>query len=185
MFIIIIIILFLPIPLIFKIQADKLCLNIKVYGFTIFNTSEIKKNNIDKLNNKMNILKPKQKKSFIYKKLIAKKRFRLIKLAKLISDNKYKPVLSLKYKLNYSFEDAATTAITYGLLYNAHTMFLVFFQKLFYVKKCNSSITPKFIGNNSFKFNLTSIIYLNIVQIIYILYLLYKSFENIEEVPPS
>lgn len=180
-FFIILLIFFIPIPLIIKIHYSENLYYIKFFNFTILNSNT-------KIANKINPSSNKKKKKYFLSKIFQtnnKKKLSISNLYIRISNNRFKPKIMLKCHLNFSLEDAAMTAISYGLLNNIQVLLLLSLEKVFRIKNNVFSINPQFIGKNLLIFTVSSIIYFNIAQIIYILFLIYKSLEKVEEVYPS
>lgn len=112
------------------------------------------------------------------------KNLSIIKLYKNLSTNKFKPKFRLKGDVNFELEDAAITAIAYGIASNSIPLLYFSFSRILKVKNFSLQINPHFTGKNLFNITITSIISFNIAQIIYILLLTTKSFENKREVNP-
>ncbi|WP_096145468.1 DUF2953 domain-containing protein [Clostridium chauvoei] len=112
------------------------------------------------------------------------KKLSLISLYRSITNNKFRPWFKLKGELDFAFNDAAYTAIGYGLLCNLNPILFAVFNQIFSVKKFKLQINPHFNEDKILNFTISSIIYFNLAHAIRILYLIYNSFENIEEVSP-
>lgn len=188
-------ILLVPISIKLTIHNSKNSFYIKFYNILLFSTEEgainelIKKlsiKNSSKDSNEQNSKKGKSKKQRpnpLMKKLKTKN-LSIIKLYRNLNTNKFKPKFKLKGDVDFELEDAAVTAITYGLASNLIPFLYFSFSKFFNVKDLSLQINPHFTGKNLFNFTITSIFSLNIAQIIYILVLTIKSFENKKEVDP-
>ena len=182
-FIIILIILFLPIPIKIKIEYLNNNLIIKLYKYTLFST----KNGIEnKLLKKIIKKEPKVKETVAKSnaKMKHPKKISIKKLYKNISTNRFKPKLKINAFLIYGFDDAAFTALLYGLLCNLPNLLYFFLSIIFNIKKLSFDIDPKF-NTTLLSFGITSIFYFNIANIIYMLFLLLKSIENKEVAPKS
>lgn len=180
-FIIIFIILFLPLPIKFKLEYSNRNLIIKLYKFKIFSSvngienkylKKIIKNKHNKKDDNIKAnLQKKQSKKISYKKLYRN-----------ISKNKLKPKIKINASLIYGIDDAALSAILYGLLCNIPVLLYFILSIIFKVKDLSFDINPKF-KTTLINFGITSIFYFNIANIIYILFLLFKSKENKEVAP--
>lgn len=177
--IIIFILLFLPLPI--KIDLEYLNKNliIKLYKYPLFSS----KNGVENKYLKRFIKKEKKIKDDINtskRKYLKKLSYR--KLYRNISTNKLKPKIKINASLVYGFDDAAFSAILYGLLCNIPNLLYLFLSIVFKVKKLSFDIEPKF-NKALLTFGITSIFYFNIANIIYILFLLFKSKEKKEVAP--
>lgn len=150
---------------------------LKLYGINLYSNNDgiirkllNRKSNSSKKNNKnqkVNNAKTKNKES-------NKKSFSMKKVYYRLKINKFKPSIKFSLLGNYSFSDAALTAMSYGFFSNLNFIFLKVFSDFFKVKKFNYSLNPNF--KNKFNINLTlnCIITFNFAQIIYILFLIRK-----------
>lgn len=81
--------------------------------------------------------------------------------------NPYKPKIKFNLTIDYGFDDAALTGVSYGIInalsYNLYQLI----HKFFKIKDFNININPNF-ENKIIYLNITGIIYINIAQIIYI-----------------
>lgn len=156
-FSIIILILLIPIPIRFKIEYTdkKLCM----YIYNIELTSKVK------FNEKEDKIKNKGKLNFYFEDIKL--------LLHLLNKNKFKPTLRFKLNLQYGLNDAAYTAICYGLIYTLYPLIIKLLNCPFKIKKHSICIVPDF---NKFilKLELSSIIFVNFAKVIYIMYLIYK-----------
>jgi len=151
------VLVFIPIPLKIKINYINKTFSLKIYNLNV----------IDKINLKDNkpSLGGKKKSS----SLINNFKVNLRSLKKL----KFKPHIKIKVKLVYGLDDAAYTAITYGLIPTLSTFIFAIIKNIFVVKKKEIHVKPVF---NSFYFNLeiSSIIYISLAKIIYMYIKLFK-----------
>lgn len=194
-FLILVFILFLPIPIKLNIHFSKNYFYIKFYNILLFSPEggiinkfieKLSLKNSSKDSSKANIKKEKLKRKThnpLTKKLKNKK-FSVIKLYRNLNTNKFKPILKVKGDIDFELEDAAITAITYGIACNISPLLYFAFSIIFKVKDLSLQIKPHFTGKNLFNLTTTSIFSFNIAQIIYILVLTIKSFENKKEVDP-
>ncbi len=178
--IIIFILLFLPLPIKINLEYLNKNLIIKLYKYTVFSS----KNGFENKYLKKFIKNEKKRKDTIEKskrKYIKKLSYK--KLYRNISTNKLKPKIKINVSLVYGIDDAAFSAILYGLLCNIPTLLYLLLNIIFKVKKLSLDIEPKF-NKSLLTFGITSIFYFNIANIIYILFLLFKS-KEIKEVAPN
>lgn len=194
-FLVLLFILLVPIPIKLTIHISKNYFYIKFYKILLFSPEEgvinkfIKKlsiKNSSKHPNGPNSKKENHKNQTHnpYSKKLKNKKISIIKLYRNLTTNKFKPKFKLRGDVNFELEDAAITAITYGISSNLIPLLYFSFSKIFKVKDFSLQINPHFTGNNLLNFTITSIISFNIAQIIYILVLIIKSFENKKEVTP-
>lgn len=193
LFLLFIILITLPIKL--TLHISKNYFYIKFYNILLFSpekgvinkllkklsnknsSKDIKTPNSQKMNSKSKRHNP-------FLKKIKEKKLSIIKLYRNLTNNKFKPRLIFISDIDFELEDAAITAISYGIASNLIPLLYCNFSKLFKVKNFALKINPHFTGKNLLNFTITSIISFNIVQIIYILVLIIKSFENKKEVGP-
>ncbi len=180
-FIIILIILFLPLPIKIKLEYSNKNLVIKLYKYMIFSSlNGVENKYLKKLIKNKPKIKDNNIKSKSQRNLIKKISYK--KLYKNISTNKLKPKIKLNASLIYGIDDAAVSAILYGLLCNIPTLLYFILNIIFKVKNLSFDIKPKF-NTTLLTFGITSIFYFNIANIIYMLFLLFKSKENKEVAP--
>lgn len=188
-------ILLFPISIKLTIHNSKNYFYIKFYNILLFSTEEgainelikrlsIKNSSKDSTEQNSKEEKSKKQRPHPLSKKLKTKKLSIIKLYRNLNTNKFKPKFKLKGDIDFELEDAAITAITYGLASNLIPLLYFSFSKLFNVKDLSLQINPHFTGKNLFNFTITSIFSLNIAQIIYILLLTIKSFENKKEVDP-
>ncbi|WP_369521939.1 DUF2953 domain-containing protein, partial [Clostridium butyricum] len=87
---------------------------------------------------------------------------------------KFKPILNFNSKLEYSLNDAAKTALSYGILSTLPSLIYFFIKILFKPKKYNFDILPKFDNAILLKFEIKSIIFISFANIIYMMFVLLK-----------
>ena len=153
LFIILLIILFLPLPIVFEASYDK---QFKVYLY--------KKFKIPLKNNSL-------KKTKIKKKSNNKIKIDFKSILSSLQANKFKPLLNLSINMQYSLSDAALTAVSYGVIYGILESIYLELITIFNVKKKNYNISPLFNEHTSILFSIKGIIYLSIANIIYIIFL--------------
>lgn len=113
-----------------------------------------------------------------------RRKLSITKLYKNITYNRFKPRFKLNGNVNYGLDDAAITAISYGIISNIIPLLIIILSKPFNLKDFNLNINPHFTGDKIFNFTITSILYVSFANIIYMLYLTVISFTKIEEVTP-
>lgn len=154
-FLIVVILLF-PIPLKIKLVFNNNTLKVFVFKKE-FNINKIIKKKLK--HKKNNTLKETKKNSH---KSISKKKFLNINI-----NNFFKPTLKIDLKINFGFNDAAYTAITYGFLSIAPGFIYNILTKFFKIKKYKFNLQPVF--NNEFIYiEISSIFFVNLVKVIYI-----------------
>ncbi|GAA0123872.1 MAG: DUF2953 domain-containing protein [Clostridium argentinense] len=164
-------ILLFPIPL--KIKLIYLDQNFQMF---IYN----KKLNLNKKEDIDNVKKVNKK--FKYKDIIKRKSKKLtLKHYKRILRNlrkiKYKISIKLYNKINYSFEDAAATAIIYGYLHQGFSLLYGFLNHFFSVKDFNTDIQAEY--NKSYiNLEIKGIVLFNFAKLIYIYYIINKSIKE-------
>ncbi|AOR23872.1 DUF2953 domain-containing protein [Clostridium taeniosporum] len=176
-FIILIILIFIPIPLKISIYYSSDNYYVKLYKFTIISKEKLKTKKHN-LNSKSKSTKTKKKNlnisSMIHKKYLIKQLY----------NSKYKPKINIKGTLDYSLNDAAHTAISYGILSQISPIFYFALGVLFKINKFKFNIKPLFKNKFLVKFEISSIIFISIVKIIYVLIIIFKSILYSEEVNP-
>lgn len=90
-----------------------------------------------------------------------------------LKKNKIKPRLKMSFVINYGLDDAAITAISYGILHSFSYVFYNLTSIIFKIKKYNFEVNPYF-NTSMLNLRITGIISLNLVQIIYMLIIIYS-----------
>lgn len=175
---ILIFLLFLPLPIKLDILYKEFIVDLKIYNKPIlsFDLRNIP-NHIDSNNEKNKI---NSKISFI-KRYLENKQLILKDLFLKLNSNKFKPFINMKTNIDFGISDAAICAIVYGLLWNLTTIIRIPLNLIFNIKDISLSINPKF-NTNYLLFSINSIFYISLANIIYIIFLLFKSFKNKEEI---
>lgn len=176
--IIILILLFIPIPLKLNVEYEKNLYCIKFYNLTLLSNDNntFKKVNMNQnLSSKNNNKKKKNSKD-------KKKKISFKKLLNNLSKNYYKPTVKLISKLEYSLNDAAYTAIFYGILNNLNPVIYHLLSIIFKVKEYKVDILPKFNDKILLNTKISCILTINIAKSIYMLFLIKKSFITLKEV---
>ncbi|WP_446899092.1 DUF2953 domain-containing protein [Clostridium sp. LBM24168] len=155
--------LFLPVPLKIRVSYDNKKIYINFFNIDILNkfTSNQKKFKLESNRSKKNL-------SYTIKKIKSIIRYLL--------NSKSKFRINIKINIYYGLDDAADTAILYGVLHSLTPILFIFISKLFKIGKKNINITPYF-NKNYFKIEITSIIYISFAKIIYII--IFLSVENL------
>ncbi|OOM75239.1 hypothetical protein CLPUN_33690 [Clostridium puniceum] len=172
-FFIVLSIFLIPIPIKINIYYSQINYYIKLYGFTIISRkkSETKKKLVHKakstIENQPNIFKIFYKninfKSLEYKVLISK-----------LYNSKFKPLLKIDLFFDYSLNDAAKTAIFYGILCQAPSLIYLLLNIPFNLHKFNMKINPIFEDKFLLKIETSSIFFLSFANAIYIIFFLFK-----------
>ena len=178
--IIILLILFLPIPIKFSIYYNKQNYYIRLYKFTILKKQEKQRvEHNKKVADKKEVKKLKKKKT---SKNFFRRSFDPKKIIRALDRNKFKPTLRVEGSLSYSLNDASKTAISYGVISATMPLILRVIKILFKSKKFKFPITPQFKDEFLVIFDIKSIIFLSLAQIIYMLFLIAKGTSPIKEV---
>lgn len=159
-----IILLFIPIPIKIYIIYDENTLTLKL-GNKVFSLDKLKFKNINK--------------DFLIKKINKKESMQKLSFKSILGYFKNassKPKLQINVDLNYGFEDAYITAISYGIFYSIYPFILTLINSCFTIKKESFYIKPHFNKNkNVFNFKIKGIFFMSIAKIMYIyIYLLIK-----------
>ncbi len=164
--IIIIIILFFPIPIIIKAAINEEGGSLTIYKKT-FNLPKSKINTtINKIFEKKPPKKTKNKKYKIKVDI-----FKLINSIRLL---KFKPTFKMNLNIQYGFDDAMITGVSYGF-FGSILYFLKWIIEIpFNSKKYDFKITPVFNKNILLLF-LDCIIWLNIAKIFYMVIIIIKN----------
>ncbi|WP_346885095.1 DUF2953 domain-containing protein [Clostridium sp. UBA4395] len=104
---------------------------------------------------------------------ISKLKFKDLKgIIELFIHSKFKFTIRTKFTVDYSIEDAAINAITYGFLYQITAFISTILNLFFKLKNFTPTINIKY-NENFFKFESTSIIFINIAKIIYMVIVIF------------
>ena len=159
------VILFFPIPIVIKFSYVNKTLSLKIWKFNLLKNRDTKK--LDDLKNDFFNITSKDKDTNLTEK---RKKFtvRYKKLLSRLHKNPFKIKLKLSYNLDYSLEDAAMEAITYGLLWDVNTILVVIFNNFFKFIPIKCVINPNFKNLTFFNFTSKSILSVSLGQIIFI-----------------
>ncbi|MFL0196522.1 DUF2953 domain-containing protein [Clostridium sp. WILCCON 0269] len=157
-----IIFLFIPFPVKIQIKYSNKKFTFKIYNLNITDKIKSIKNNYSldhpKIENKLSFF------------------VNAIKInSNLLKEIKFKASIKLNINIIYGLEDAAHTALVYGLIPLINALGFKILSKIFIVKQNQIHIKPDF-NNFYLKIDMTSIIYISLAKIIYtgILLLKYK-----------
>lgn len=184
---IIILIFFIPIPLKISIYYSIKDYYIKFYRFIIFSEqkNKLKKNIKRKLYNHKNTneknLKNKKKSKFNLNNFKGRN---ISPLILKLYNSSFKPKLNFKCNIDYSLNDAAKTAVFYGVMCELPSLVHLISNILFKSNKFTFDINPVFEDEFLLKIEISSIIFLSFAHIIYVL-ILFKVFIKVQEVNPS
>ena len=176
----ILVLLFIPIPFKLKFYFSKDNIYIKFYKFTIFKKSfneVLTKSNHEDTKDKATKIKKKAKKKYKVRPLSNKGKIKFITLMK---ENKFKPKLYVRGFFNYSLEDAAFTAISFGMI-NTYAPILTWALSIvFNIKKLNIPITPTFKNCFFFHSEINCIFTISIAKTIFIAVLLINNYIKVK-----
>lgn len=160
----ILVILFVPLKVRITLSFDKCSgLQIFIYNYNIKNSKTYKK---------LTSKEKKAKKAKEPKKNININTLWL--LLKKLDNNSYKPKLYLNSNIDFQVEDAAYTAVIYGIS-NALIPFIERFINVFFsISSFKIHVKPLFNNENSVSFNIKSIIKVNLAKLIYMAIIIYK-----------
>ncbi|AAO36077.1 DUF2953 domain-containing protein [Clostridium tetani] len=157
-----IILLFIPIPIKIYIIYNENTLSLKL-GNKVFSLDRLKFENINKTSPIEKISKKENNQKLSFKSVLG-----------YLKITPSKPKLKISIYLNYGFEDAYITAISYGIFYSIYPFILGLINSCFTIKKERLHIEPHF-NKNIFNFEIKSIFFMSIAKIMYIyIYLLIK-----------
>lgn len=173
-FFLIIFVLFIPIPLKIYISYKNNMFIVKFYRFTLYPLKY--KKTVCKSYSKV-----KEKDKFTHKLKNSFNKDTLQKILYILCKNKFKPGLKLNLNIDYGFEDAALTGLSYGLLNTIFAPLQHIMNLIFKVKKLELNALPDFNGSK-LNLEIKSIILISIAQIINICikigFTLYKSYKE-------
>lgn len=160
----ILVILFIPLKIRITLSFDKCSgLQIFIYNYNV-KTSKIYKNLTSKKKNTKKAKEPKKNINLNTLWLLLKK----------LDNNSYKPKLYLNSNIDFQVEDAAYTAMIYGIS-NALIPFIERFINVFFsISSFKIHVNPLFKNENSVSFNIKSIIKVNLAKLIYMAIIIYK-----------
>lgn len=162
------VLIFYPIKLKIKIILSEKDLEMFFYKKNIFSLKELIKKK--QAQSKSEPCKENKEEEDFSKNKPSKKniKFPVKKLINILYYNKFKPSLKLSLDITYSTEDAALTAIFYGIIHQLSSFLYVLLDTFFNFKNFSKEINPQFNDINSILFEIEGIITINFAQIIYI-----------------
>ena len=170
--------LFMPIPLKLSIKYLDDFYEIKFYKINLLSSDggviykfikDDKVKKYDSSDNAKEESKEKYREKLRYKKLSIKLLF------KNLSNNSYKPYLNISSNIDFSVNDAAVTAIVYGLLNSLNPIIFKLLSSFFKIKNFNNKFNPIFKDKYIINISIMCILTINIAKIIYMLFLIKKS----------
>ena len=167
-------VLLFPIPIkITLIYANEI-FTLKIYNKVII-PSKTKKTKAKNKNKRSDYVKTHNEEK------ISKLKFKDLKgIIELFINSKFKFTIRTKFRVDYSIEDAAINAITYGFLYQITAFISTILNLFFKVKNFTPTINIKY-NENLFKFESTSIIFINIAKIIYMVIVIFYHFIKVRK----
>ena len=176
----ILVLLFIPIPFKLRFYFSQDNIYIKFYNFTIFKKSfneVLTKSNNEEIKDKATKINRKTRRKYKVTPLSTKGKITFISL---MNKNKFKPKLYLKGFFNYSLEDAAFTAISFGMI-NTYAPILTWALSIvFNIKKLNIPINPTFKNCFFFHSEINCIFTISIAKTIFIAVLLINNYIKVK-----
>jgi hypothetical protein len=170
----------IPFPVKIQVVFKEMDLKVYLYKFKVFSLIETLKKKTEKDKKKCKPKKEKKKKKKLVMNLSVVQNI-IYKL----NNNPIKPKIRLYYDINYSTGDAASTAILYGIIYQAIAVLSIIISVLLNITINKTDIAPNFQSEDVFvKIQFKSIIFLNLVKIIYMILLILLSLKY-KEVDPK
>jgi len=172
-FFVILLIFFIPIPIKFNIYYSLVNYYVKLYGLTIIS----KKKSINRKKHYHKAEPSLKKEHKLFSSFYNKIDLKYIDYKSLIStfyNLKFKPLLKIKFSLDYSLNDAAKTAIFYGILYQIPPVIYLLINIPIKTCKFNFKINPIFEDKFLLKIETSSIIFISFANVIYIIIILFK-----------
>lgn len=161
-------ILLIPIPIKFKIKYNE-----KKLRFTLYN--------ID-ITDKMNYFKNKTKLDIKYKEdripIFSNTLKGSLNSLKAI---KFKPSLKIRINVDYGLDDAAQTALAFGLISTFISILLKVSSSFIHIKDEKVNIKPEF-DKLILILEIDSIIFINLAKVIYISVIIYNNLRNKEKI---
>lgn len=175
-------ILFLPLPIVVSFYFSLENYYLKLYKFTILKKKE-KSSQIKEVKDEKGPKEYKVKKKKNKKRKWAIK-FNPKKILKLINKNKFKPHLNINGSLNYSLNDPSNTAISYGVFSALLPIIKNIINIVFKTNKFKLPLQPNLNKGFFIQIEIKSIFFISLAQIIYMLILIlrgitFKKEENI------
>lgn len=165
-----IVILFIPFPIKIKLLYFNKNFIFKIYNFNVSDKLKINKNKY--------LLDYTHRKNGLSLFINTAK-----SCSQFIKELKFKPSIKINIKIIYGLEEAAHTAMLYGLIPLIDTFISNMVSKLFNIRQKQTYIIPNF-NNLYFKIQLNSIIYISLAKIIYTVILLAKYKQKFKNLYP-
>lgn len=168
---IIILVLLFPIPIKITLIYDDEIFTLKIYNKVII-PSKNKKSNDKKKN------KPRDYIETPSGEEISKLKLKDIReIINFFINTKLKFSMRTKINIDYAIDDAAINAIAYGLLHQITAFIATILNLFFKVKNFIPNINIKY-NENFFKFEITSIFFINIAKIIYMIIAIFHHYKR-------
>lgn len=170
--------LFMPIPLKLYIKYLDDFYEIKFYKINLLSSDGgiikkfIKDDTVKKYDTSHNIKEEVEEKA---QEKIRDTKFSMILLFKNLSNNRYKPYFKVNSNIDFSVNDAAGTAILYGLLNSLNPIIFKILSTFFKIKNFDNKFNPIFKDKYIINISIMCILTINIAKIIYMLFLIKKS----------
>lgn len=170
--------LFMPIPLKLSIKYLDDFYEIKFYKINLLSSDGgiikkfIKDDTVKKYDTSHNIKEEVEEKA---QEKIRGTKFSSILLFKNLSNNRYKPYFKVNSNIDFSVNDAAGTAIVYGLLNSLNPIIFKILSTFFKIKNFDNKFNPIFKDKYIINISIMCILTINIAKIIYMLFLIKKS----------
>ena len=169
--------LFMPIPLKLSIKYLDDFYEIKFYKINLLSSDGgiIKKFIKDDTVKSMILLQYKRRSRRKAQEKIRGTKFSMRLLFKNLSNNRYKPYFKVNSNIDFSVNDAAGTAILYGLLNSLNPIIFKILSTFFKIKNFDNKFNPIFKDKYIINISIMCILTINIAKIIYMLFLIKKS----------
>ena len=170
--------LFMPIPLKLYIKYLDDFYEIKFYKINLLSSDGgiikkfIKDDTVKKYDTSHNIKEEVEEKA---QEKIRGTKLSIKLLFKNLSNNSYKPYLNISSNIDFSVNDAAGTAILYGLLNSLNPIIFKILSTFFKIKNFDNKFNPIFKDKYIINISIMCILTINIAKIIYMLFLIKKS----------
>ena len=170
--------LFMPIPLKLYIKYLDDFYEIKFYKINLLSSDGgiikkfIKDDTVKKYDTSHNIKEEVEEKA---QEKIRGTKFSMRLLFKNLSNNRYKPYFKVNSNIDFSVNDAAGTAILYGLLNSLNPIIFKILSTFFKIKNFDNKFNPIFKDKYIINISIICILTINIAKIIYMLFLIKKS----------
>lgn len=165
---ILLLIFFIPIPIKFKVKYNK-----KELKFILYNKD---------ITNKIQYMNKKAKLDIKYKEDQIPIFSNTLKVSlNTLKSIRFKPNLKIRINLNYGLNDAAQTALAFGLLSTLISILLKISSYFINIKDKKVDIKPEF-NKLILVLEINSIIFINLAKVIYISVIIYHNLRNKEKI---